>query len=76
MGVDFGELTSDGLHMGLRTNLSNSNPFDIDVDDLQIVVKDQSGNVILTSNMNGFSIGPDSTGTLSGDLLMPLDGSQ
>jgi uncharacterized membrane protein len=73
LGVVFGELTSDGLHMGLQANLSNSNPFGIDVGDLQIVVKDQAGNVILTGNMNGCSIGPNSTGTLSADLLMPLE---
>ena len=73
LGVDFGELTSDGLHMGLQTTITNSNPFGIDVGDLQIVARGQSGNVIFTSNMKGCSIGPDSTGTLSGDLLMPLE---
>jgi LEA14-like dessication related protein len=70
--VDFGELTADGLHMGLQTNLSNSNPFGLDVGDLQIVAKGQSGNVVLTKTITGFPIGPDATGTLSGDLLIPL----
>ena len=62
-----------GCPWGCRPTISNSNPFGIDVGDLQIVAKDQSGNVILTSNMSGCSMGPDSTGTLSGDLLMPLE---
>jgi LEA14-like dessication related protein len=73
LGVDFGELTSSGLHMGLRTTITNSNAFGIDVGDLQIVARGQAGNVILTSNMKGCSIGPDSTGTISGDILMPLE---
>ena len=70
--MDFGELTADGLHMGLQANLSNSNAFGLDVGDLQIVAKGQSGNVVLTSTITGCSIGPDATGTLSGDLLIPL----
>ena len=77
LGVDFGELTPDGLHMRLQATVPNCNPFGIDVGDLQIVAKDESGNVILkallTGNTNGLSIGPNSTGTLSGDLLMPLE---
>jgi len=73
LGVNFGEITSDGLPMGLQATITNSNPFAIDVDDLQIVAKDQSGNVILTSNIGGCSMAPDSVGTLSGDLLIPLE---
>jgi hypothetical protein len=70
--VDFGDLAADGLHMMLETNLSNSNPFGLDVGDLQIVAKGQSGNVVLTKTMKGCSIGPDATGTISGDLSIPL----
>jgi LEA14-like dessication related protein len=73
LGIDFGELASDGLHMGLQTILCNPNPFGIDVQDLLVVAKNQSGDVLFTSNMSGLTIGPDSTGTLLGDLLVPLD---
>jgi LEA14-like dessication related protein len=73
MGVDFGELTSDGLILGLETAISNSNPFGIDVGDLLITAKGQSGNVIMTSNMEGLSLGPESAGTISGELVLPLE---
>ena len=72
LGVDIGELTADGLHMGLKATVPNSNPFGIDVGDLEIVAEGQPGNVLFTCSMPGCSIGPDSTGELSGDLLMPL----
>jgi len=72
LGVDVGELDTDGLHMGLHATVPNSNPFGIDIGSLEIVAKGESGNVVFTSTMAGCSIGPDSTGELSGDLLMPL----
>ena len=72
LGVEFGDLTADGLQMGLQANLSNSNAFGLDVGDLQIVAKGQSGNVILTSTIEGCSIGPGSVGTLPGSILIPL----
>jgi LEA14-like dessication related protein len=72
LDVDFWELTPDGLHMGLQANVTNPNPFGIDVDDLLIVAKTRSGNVILSSSIQGCSIEPNSAGTMSGDLLMPL----
>lgn len=73
LDVDFWELTPDGLHMGLQASLTNPNPFGIDVGDLQIVAKSRSGQTILTSNIQGCSVEPGSTGTISGDLMMPLD---
>ena len=73
LGVAFGELTPDGLPITLQANISNSNPFGVDVDNLQIVAKDSSGNVILSGNIAGCSMAPASTSTLSGDLLLPLE---
>jgi hypothetical protein len=70
--VDIGELTSDGLDMLLQTVVSNANPFALEIGDLQTTVKGQSGNVITSSTMKGCSIAGNTTGTLSGHLLMPL----
>ncbi|MDM8000499.1 MAG: hypothetical protein QUS33_10995 [Dehalococcoidia bacterium] len=72
LDVDFWELTPDGLHMGLQANVDNPNPFGIDIGDLLIVAKTRSGDVILSSSIRGCSIQPNSAGTISGDLLMPL----
>jgi len=73
LAVCLGELTSDGLQVPLQASITNSNPFDIDVGDLQIVAKGQSGNVITTSDIAGCSIGSNSTGKLAEDLLVPLE---
>jgi LEA14-like dessication related protein len=71
--VDIGDLSSAGLDMSLRAVITNANPFALEVGDLKTTVKGQSGNVITSSTMKGCSIGGNSTGTLSGHLLMPLD---
>jgi len=42
------------------------------VGDLVIVAKGEAGNVLFTSTMAGCSIAPDATGTISGNLLIPL----
>ena len=73
LAVCLGELTSDGLQVPLQASITNSNPFDIDVGDLQIVAKGQSGNVITTSDITGCSIASNSTGKLAEDLLIPLE---
>jgi hypothetical protein len=73
LGVAFGDLTDDGLHLGLLADIANSNPFGIDVGDLLLTAKGQSGNVLFTGSTQGCSIGPDSTGTLLADLLLPLE---
>jgi hypothetical protein len=73
LAVCLGELTSDGLQVPLQASITNSNPFDIDVGDLQIVAKGQSGNVITTSDITGCSIGSNSTGKIAEDLLIPLE---
>lgn len=70
--IDIGELTSDGLDMSLQTVVSNANPFALGIGDLQTTVKGQSGNAITSSTMKGCSIAGNTTGTLSGHLLMPL----
>jgi hypothetical protein len=71
--VDIGELGPDGLDMSLQAVISNANPFALEVGDLQTTVKGRSGNVITSSTMKGCSVAGNSTGTLSGHLLMPLE---
>jgi hypothetical protein len=73
MAVDFGDLTADGLHIGLQTVMTNTNPFGIEIGDVQIAAAGESGNVLFTSEMKGLSVGAESTGTITGELLMPLD---
>jgi hypothetical protein len=73
LGVDFKEITPEGLHLGLRSNVSNPNAFGIDIGDLQVTARDQSGETILTSQIKGGRIAPDSSGAFSGDLILPLD---
>lgn len=73
IGVDMGNLTTDGLVMGLRATITNDNPFGIDVGDVQIVASDGSGGTISTSTMDGLYVEPSSAGTLTGEMLMPLD---
>lgn len=72
LSVNIGQLPPDGLNVSLQANISNLNPLSLDIGDLQIVVKGQSGNVITTSTIIGRSIAPNSTRTLTSDLIIPL----
>ncbi|MBM4431564.1 MAG: hypothetical protein FJ026_14640, partial [Chloroflexi bacterium] len=72
LGVAFGELTDDGLHMGLLAEIANPNPFGINLGDLLVTATGQSGNVLFSGTTPGCSIGPESAGTLLADLLLPL----
>ncbi len=72
-GVDFKEVTPDGVRLGLRSNVSNPNAFGIDIGDLQVTARDQSGETIVTTQIPGGRVGPDSGGVFSGDLVLPLD---
>jgi LEA14-like dessication related protein len=71
--LDIGELSSEGLHTSLQASITNPNPFSLDLGDLQMEIRGESGKVLTTGTVTGTSIGPASSGTLTGDLVMPLE---
>jgi LEA14-like dessication related protein len=72
LSVNIGQLSSNGLNTSFQANISNPNPLSLDIGDLQAVVRGQSGNVITTATMMGHSIAPNSSGTLTGNIVIPL----
>jgi len=73
LAVDVGELSSAGLLTTLRTSIDNRNPLSIDIGDMQMVVRDQLGNIITASSMAGSSIAPGSKGAFTSNILIPLE---
>jgi len=72
LSVNIGQLSSNGLRTDLQANISNPNPLGLDIGNLQIVMEGQAGDVITTSTMMGGSIAPNSTGTFTNDVMIPL----
>ncbi len=73
LSVNIGQLSSNGLSASLQANINNPNPLNLDIGNMQIVVKGQAGNVITTSSINGGSIAPNSSGTFTGNIQIPLE---
>ena len=72
LSINIGELSSNGLRTDLQASLNNPNPLSLDIGNMQIVVKGQAGSVITTSTMMGGSITPNSGGTFTSCITIPL----
>jgi LEA14-like dessication related protein len=72
LSVNIGQLSSNGLDMSLQANINNPNPLSLDMDNMQIVIEGQSGNVIMTDTIQGGSIPPNSSGTFGSNIIVPL----
>jgi len=73
LGAAFGEITPEGLQLALQAAITNPNDFSVEVGDLEIVARGQSGSVLYSGSIAGCSVGPDSSETLLADLLLPLE---
>jgi LEA14-like dessication related protein len=72
LSVNIGQLSSSGLSASLQAVISNPNPLSVNLGDMQIVLKGQSGNTLTTSTMVGGSIAPNSSGTFTSNIQIPL----
>jgi LEA14-like dessication related protein len=72
LSVNIGQLSSNGLSATLQAVISNPNPLSVNLGNMQIVLKGQSGNTLTTSSITGGSIAPNSSGTFTSNIQIPL----
>ncbi len=72
LNVIFTGLTSKGLNAKLEVNVKNPNPLSLNIGDMRVEVRDETGVLMLTGNIAGGSIAPDSSSIFSGDMTLPM----
>jgi len=70
--VSIDGLSSSGLSMDIETRVTNPNSVTLDIGDLQVIAKGETGEVYIQDTIMGGSISPNSSHTFRSDITIPI----
>lgn len=71
--VDMRDLSPSGLNVAIEARISNPNPITLDIGNLQVVAKGETGYSYVRDTITGHSIGANSSRSFTSNIVIPFD---